>query len=255
LAAGLGDEPALALLLGPPLEQRERVQPDVDALDDAERGIGPFELLAQDREADVVHAGAAVALRDRRAEEALLRHLPEQLAGKAAVLVPLPDAGQDLSLGERPDRLLDQAVLVGEAEVDHRPNASGRDATWWLARRTNPRPSGPDRRRISRLDRQTDQTTAEPDGWRFRSTVGSPGGPDVDVSGQRRGSKGRRPATLRGWKSPSPRSPTSPRRRSTSPRSSAAISSGAGITARATVSTTPTAGRTSTSRTESPSRR
>ena len=126
LAAGLGDEPALALLLGPPLEERERVQPDVDALDDAERGIGPLELLAQDREADVVHAGAAIALRDRRAEEALLGHLPEQLAGKAAVLVPLADVRQDFGIGERPDGLLDEAVLVGEAEVDHRPNASAR---------------------------------------------------------------------------------------------------------------------------------
>ena len=129
LAAGLGHEPALALLLGPPLEQRERVQPDVDALDDAERGVGPLELLAQDREADVVHAGAAVALRDRRAEEALLGHLRRTARGESRP--PRPTArmfGQDLGLGERAGRLLDEAVLVGEAEVDHRPNASGRDA-------------------------------------------------------------------------------------------------------------------------------
>jgi hypothetical protein len=128
LALRLRDEPALALLLGPPLKQSERVQPDVDALDDAERGVGPLKLLAQDRERDVVHAGAAIALRDRRAEEALLGHPPEQLAGKAAVLVPAPDVGEDLRLGERANGLLDEAVLVGEREVDHRADASGRDA-------------------------------------------------------------------------------------------------------------------------------
>ena len=31
-----------------PLEQGQRVEPDVDALDDPERGVGPLELLAQD---------------------------------------------------------------------------------------------------------------------------------------------------------------------------------------------------------------
>ena len=113
------------LLVGRPLQQGERVQPDVDALDDPERRVGPLELLAQDREADVVHPGAAPRLRDRRAEEALLGHLPEQLAGEAAVLVPAADVGQDLGLGERPGRLLDEPVLVGQGEVDHGRNASG----------------------------------------------------------------------------------------------------------------------------------
>ena len=39
-----------------PLEEGQRVEPDVDALDDPERGVGPLQLLAQDGEADVVHA-------------------------------------------------------------------------------------------------------------------------------------------------------------------------------------------------------
>ena len=56
LAARLRDEPALALLLGPPLQEGQRVEPDVDALDDTQRGVGTLQLLAQDREADVVHA-------------------------------------------------------------------------------------------------------------------------------------------------------------------------------------------------------
>ena len=115
-----GHEPALALLLGPPLQERQRVEPDVDALDDTERRVGTLQLLAQDREADVVHPGAAVGLRDRRAEEAQLAHPGEHLAVDLALLVPLADVRQDLRLGEGPDALLDEAVLVGEGEVDHR---------------------------------------------------------------------------------------------------------------------------------------
>ena len=126
LAARLGNQPALALLLGRPLQEGQRVEPDVDALDDAEGRVGPLQLLAQQREADVVHAGAAVRLRDRRPEEALLAHLGEELAVDLALLVPLADVRQDLRLGEGARALLDQAVLVGQAEVDHRRDASSR---------------------------------------------------------------------------------------------------------------------------------
>ena len=124
LAACLRDEPAPALLLGPPLEERQRVEPDVDALDDTERGVGTFQLLAQDREADVVHPGAAVRLRDRRAEEPELAHLGEDLAVDLALLVPLADVRQDLGLGEGAHALLHEAVLVGQGEVDHGPDRS-----------------------------------------------------------------------------------------------------------------------------------
>ena len=80
LALRLGHQPALPLLLGAPLQEGQRVQPDVDALDDPERRVGPLELLAQHREADVVHARAAVALGDRRAQEPELGHAAEDLA-------------------------------------------------------------------------------------------------------------------------------------------------------------------------------
>ena len=96
----------------------------MDALDDAERRVGPLELLAQEREADVVHAGAAVALGDRRAQEAQLGHPGEDLAVDLALLVPLADVGQDLGLGERAGGLLDEPVLVRQGEVDH--GSSGR---------------------------------------------------------------------------------------------------------------------------------
>ena len=75
----------------------------MDALDDPERGVGTLQLLAQDREADVVHPAAAVGLRDRRAQEALLGHLrSNRLRGEASPLVPFADVGQDLGLGEGP---------------------------------------------------------------------------------------------------------------------------------------------------------
>ena len=126
LAARLRDQPALALLLGPPLEEGQRVEPDVDALDDTERGVGTLQLLAQDREAEVVHPGAAVRLRDRGAQEPELAHPLEDLAMDLALLVPLADVRQDLRLGEVPDGLPDELVLVGQREVDHHRILRGR---------------------------------------------------------------------------------------------------------------------------------
>jgi hypothetical protein len=125
VATGLWNQPALALFLRPPLEEGQRVQPDVDALDDAECGVGPLQLFAQQGEADVVHAGAAVGLRDRRAKEALLAHPIEDLPVDLAALVPFADVGQDLGLGEGAGGVTDQPVLVAQAEVDHRPMLAG----------------------------------------------------------------------------------------------------------------------------------
>ena len=126
LAAGLRDEPALALLLRPPLQERQRIEPDVDALHDTERGVGTLQLLAQDREAEVVHPGTAVGLRDRRSQEAQLAHPGEHLAMDLALLVPLADVRQDLRLGEARTLSLHEAVLVGQGEVDHRRIVRGR---------------------------------------------------------------------------------------------------------------------------------
>ena len=117
-----GHEPALALLLGPPLEEGQRVEPDVDALDDTERGVGTLQLLAQDREADVVHPGAAVRLGDRRAEEARAR--PSSRRPRDGPRPSRPTRG--CTAGSRPRRRrgrcsLDEPVLVGQGEVDHAP--------------------------------------------------------------------------------------------------------------------------------------
>ena len=63
-------------------------------------------------------------------QEALLTHPREDLAMDFALLVPLADVGQDLGLGEGADALLDEAVLVGEGEVDHGRSGS----SWWRGR-------------------------------------------------------------------------------------------------------------------------
>ncbi len=118
LAARLRDEPAPALLLGPPLQDRQRVESDVDALDHAERGVGPLELLAQEREGDVVGPGAAVVGRDGRSEEAQTPQLLEDLPMDLALLVPRPDERQDLRFGELARRLLDETLLVRQLEID-----------------------------------------------------------------------------------------------------------------------------------------
>src|SRR6266545_78829 len=88
-APRLGHEVALALVLAPPLEEGEGIEADVDALHDAESRVRPLELLAQDGEADVVHAGAAVAVGNRGAQEAQLAHPGEDLAVHLAARVPV----------------------------------------------------------------------------------------------------------------------------------------------------------------------
>jgi len=117
-APGLGHQPAPLLLLGSPLHEGQRVEPDVDALDDPEGRVRPLQLLANDREAQVVHPRAAPLLVDRRAEEPELGHPGEDLAMDLALLVPLTDVRDDLALGELADGLLDEPVLVGQAEID-----------------------------------------------------------------------------------------------------------------------------------------
>src|SRR5207253_3537891 len=74
-ALRLGDEIPLFLIFTAPREKREAIETGMHRHDDAERGIDILELLARDPQADVVHAGAAVLLRDRDAEQPEVRHL------------------------------------------------------------------------------------------------------------------------------------------------------------------------------------
>ena len=75
LSAGLRDKVALLLVLVGPLQEGQGVEPGMDREDDPERGVRPLHLLAQQCEGDVVHPGAAVALRNRQAQQPGGAHL------------------------------------------------------------------------------------------------------------------------------------------------------------------------------------
>ena len=81
--------------------------------DHAQRRVDVLELLAGEAEADVVHAGAAVFLRHRDAEQAELRHAAEDaLAIEAVLPIVFPDVRRDLARAPFADRLLEQALFV-----------------------------------------------------------------------------------------------------------------------------------------------
>ena len=80
----------------------------------------------------------------REARRTQSRHRLEHRAREAALLVPAPDVRPDLGVGEVPDGRLDEAVLVGEREVDHarhRTRAGGRTTAG--CRRIHSRPWTP----------------------------------------------------------------------------------------------------------------
>ena len=129
LALCTGDEPALLLLLGHLVHEGHRVEPDMDALDDAECGVGLLELLADHRERDVVHPATTPAGVHRRAREALLAHPGEDLAVDLALRIPLADVRVDLRLAELPNGLLHKPVLIGRPKVDHAPILGTRTGT------------------------------------------------------------------------------------------------------------------------------
>ena len=128
LTACLGHQPALLLLLGRPLHERQGVERDVDAHDHPKGGIGSLQLFAQDAQAGVVHARTAPALPDGRAQIAQLGHPVEHLAMHFVGPVPALDVGRDLARHEVAHALLHQQVLGGQGEVDgHRMEDSWRD--------------------------------------------------------------------------------------------------------------------------------
>ncbi len=114
LALRLGREETLLLILRAPLQQGQRVEPDVHAHHHPKGRIGALELLAQDAQADVVQAGPAVLLGDRCAQEAQLAHPAEHLAVHFVLGVPLADMGLYLGGGEVAHGRLDETVLVGQ---------------------------------------------------------------------------------------------------------------------------------------------
>ena len=116
-AAGLGHEKALLLLLIGPLQERQAVEPDVDAHDHPQEGVDVLQLLAGEGEGDVVEPGAAILLRDGKAEDAELAHLAQHLGVELALGIPLLDVWRDLARGELAHRVANLNLLGSQGEV------------------------------------------------------------------------------------------------------------------------------------------
>ena len=84
--------------------------------------------------ADVVHAGAAVLLRHRDAEQTELRHPAEDaLAIEMVLAVVVADVRRDVARAPLANRLLEQVVLVGQAEINHGQVGLSRSGGWaWV---------------------------------------------------------------------------------------------------------------------------
>jgi hypothetical protein len=109
----------LLLRLSTPGEQRQAVETGVDGHDHAERGVDVLELLADDAETDVVHSGAAVFGRHRRAEQSEIRHLWKDAAIEPVFAVQIVDPGQDLARAPLAYRLLEQPLFFCQIEIEH----------------------------------------------------------------------------------------------------------------------------------------
>ena len=118
---------ALLLVLVAPREQRQAVQPGVHRHDHAQRRVDVLELLARQAEAQVVHARAAVLLRHGDAEQPELGHLREHVPVEAVLAIEVVDVRRDFAGAPLADGLLEQALLVGQFEVNHGPTIRKND--------------------------------------------------------------------------------------------------------------------------------
>ena len=123
LALRLRHEVLLLLRLGAPRQQRQAVEAGVHRHDHAQRRVDVLELLAGDAQADVIHARAAVLLRDGNTQKAERRHQRKDIRIEAVLPVEIVNAWGDFARGPFADRLLEQALLVGQVEVDHLLNS------------------------------------------------------------------------------------------------------------------------------------
>ena len=119
LSLRLRHEIPLLLILGAPRQQRQAVQPGVHRHDHAQRRVDVLELLADDAEADVVHAGAAVLLRHRAPEQTELRHLRNDRRIEPVLAIELANPRRDFARAPLAHRLLEQPLLFGQIEIKH----------------------------------------------------------------------------------------------------------------------------------------
>ena len=105
------------MFLAAPLGDRLAVEPVRDRDDAAHVRVGASDLLDDQGVGDQVEAHPAVLLRQGRREEAELGELGDDPAVDRLGAIPLGRVRRDLGVAERPRRLLDQLLLVGEREV------------------------------------------------------------------------------------------------------------------------------------------
>ena len=84
---------------------------------DRDGRVDPRQLLDGDRVRDGVAARAPVLLRDRKAQQAQLPELRDELVGKAAGQIELFRDGCDPLSRERPDRVANELLLGSQVEV------------------------------------------------------------------------------------------------------------------------------------------
>ena len=108
---------APALLVGAPPGDRLPVQAVRDRDDPPHVRVGSPELLDEERVRDHVQAEPAVLLGQRGGEEAQRGQLADDPAVDRLGAIPLGGVRSDLGVAERPRRLTDQLLLVGELEV------------------------------------------------------------------------------------------------------------------------------------------
>ncbi len=111
------DEEFPFLFLRPPLEEGERAKPGVDRHRHTQGGVHRFEFFADQAEGDEVHACAAVADRDRDAEEPEAAHAFEREGDGLLLAVIFFDDGRDLFLGEVPHHLFCHFMFGGEGKI------------------------------------------------------------------------------------------------------------------------------------------
>jgi hypothetical protein len=90
------------------------------------RTVHARQLLDGNDVRHVVHVRAAVLGGNEAAEQTQLPHLPGQLHGELLALVEGLGHRRDLVLGEIPDRLPQQVLLLGEIKIRTSPPVVGR---------------------------------------------------------------------------------------------------------------------------------
>jgi hypothetical protein len=100
LTAGLGNQEPLLLLFIGPLQESQAVEPDVDAHHHPQKGVYVLQLLAGERQRDVIETGAAILLRNGKTEDAEIAHLAQHFRVELAFGVPCLDVWCNLARGE-----------------------------------------------------------------------------------------------------------------------------------------------------------